>query len=64
MSKAFHAFAVQNRLSVWLSFCTLIVAATMMHPTGASLIAIFFVALGIFAVRTVAHIEGRTGGDG
>lgn len=55
----FHRFAVRNRLSIWLSFCALLPAATMMHPTGASLLALIMIALFIFAVRTVAHIEGR-----
>lgn len=54
-----HNFAVRNRVSIWLCFCTLIVAATMMHPTFASLIAIFILGFLVFAIRTVAHIEGR-----
>lgn len=54
-----HQFAVRNRVSIWLCFCALVVAATMMHPTFASLIAIGILAFLVFAIRTIAHIEGR-----
>lgn len=57
--KPLHNFAVRNRVSIWLCFCALIVSATMMHPTFASLIAIFILGFLVFAIRTVAHIEGR-----
>lgn len=58
-----HDFAVKNRVSIWLCFCALIVASTMMHPTFGSLIAIFIVGFLVFAIRTVAHIEGRYHND-
>jgi hypothetical protein len=57
--KSIESFVVKNRGSVWLSFMVLIVAATMMHPTGASLIAICVIGGLLAILRWVAHIEGR-----
>ena len=54
----FRGFVVQNKASVWLCFMVLIVASTMMHPTGASLIAIGIIAGLLFLLRWIAHIEG------
>ena len=54
-----HEFAVQNRASVWLSFTILVVAATMMHPTGASLFAIVIIGVLLTILRWVAHLEGK-----
>ena len=52
-------FIVQNRASIWLSFIVLVIAATMMHPTFASLIAIGLIAVALAVLRWVAHVEGR-----
>lgn len=53
-------FCVRNRVSVWLCFCSAIVTATMMHPSVASLIALFLNGVVLIAIRTVAHLEGRS----
>lgn len=45
--------------SIWLCFLAIIPAATMMHPTFASLIAVVILTMMVFAVRFVAHWEGR-----
>ncbi len=45
--------------SVWLCFVTTLPAATMMHPTFASLIAICFVLGGAFAIRAAARWEAK-----
>lgn len=62
MLDRFHGFLVRNNASIWIAFGTVIPAATMMHPTFASLVAILFVLGGVFTVRFVAHLEAR--GDG
>lgn len=48
----------KNKASIWLSFAVLVVAATMMHPTFASLLAMGIIAGLLWAVRWAAHIEG------
>ena len=48
-----------NTASIWLCFLTSLPAATMMHPTFASLVAICFGLAGTFAIRAVSHREGR-----
>lgn len=53
-------FVVKNRASIWLSFAVMIVAATMMHPTFASLLAMAIIAGLLFALRWAAHVEGRS----
>lgn len=56
-----HRFIVDNKASIWLIFGIMMVAATMMHPTGASLVALGIIfALG-WVLRWVAHVEGRHG---
>lgn len=45
--------------SAWLCFATIIPAATMMHPTGASIFSIILVTCLVFSVRFVARLEGR-----
>lgn len=57
MSK-FQACAVQNKASLWICFMVLIVAATMMHPSFASLIAIVIIAALLALLRWTAHVEG------
>ena len=51
--------ASQYRASIWLALTIGIVSSTMMHPTGASLIAIGMVVGLAFLLRAVAHWEGR-----
>lgn len=57
MSK-FQSSAVQNKASLWICFMVLIVAATMMHPSFASLISIVTIAGLLGALRRIAHSEG------
>jgi hypothetical protein len=55
----FHGFLIENKASIWICFMVLILAATMMHPTGASVITILMMAGLLLLLRFVAHIEGR-----
>lgn len=55
----FHGFLVENRASIWIAFMVLILAATMMHPTGASVVTILLMAALLAVMRWVAHLEGR-----
>ena len=52
-------FFVRNRASIWLSFLIAIVAATMMHPSFASMVSMVLIGALLVALRAVAHIEGR-----
>lgn len=56
--KVIRSFARRNSLSVWLSFVTACVAATMMHPTISSLVALVIILILLALIRWVAHIEG------
>lgn len=52
-------FCVRNRLSIWLIFLSASLTATMMRPSGGAVVT-FLINLGLlFAVRAVAHLEGR-----
>lgn len=51
-----------NHTSTWLMVGVLLPAATMMHPTFASLIAIGVIIVLLFALRWVAHMEGYAAG--
>ncbi len=53
-------FIVRNNVSVWLCFMVMIVAATMMHPSFASLLSIGVIAVLLIILRWVAHIEGSS----
>lgn len=53
----------RSKASVWLSFAVLLPAATMMHPTGASLLALGIIMALVFLMRFVAHLEGRALGE-
>jgi hypothetical protein len=55
----FRTFVVQNKASVWIAFCIAIVAATMMHPTFASVLSIIAIGALLCVLRWVAHMEGR-----
>jgi len=53
-------FLVRRHISAMLMVGIWGVAATMMHPTGASLLALGFITVGLFTLRAVAHVEGST----
>jgi len=59
MSRGTRLFVVRNRASIWLCFAVMVVAATMMHPTFASLLAMCLIAILLALVRWTAHVEGR-----
>lgn len=48
-----------NHASAWIACSIVAVSATMMHPTGASLVAVGLVAALLVVLRWVAHMEGR-----
>ena len=52
-------FLVRNNVSVWLVVVSLMVTATMMHPTFASLLTLTLNTGVLFALRMVARAEGR-----
>jgi hypothetical protein len=54
-----HQLMVENRASIWLAFVVLVLAATMMQPSFASLVTILLIAAFLFALRWAAHLEGR-----
>lgn len=53
--------AVRSKASAWVALVIFVVAATMMHPTFASLIAEALIGVLLFLMRWLAHIEGRHG---
>lgn len=54
-------FAIRNRASIWLAVSVLVISSTMMRPSLASLIAIGIIAILVFALRGIAHLEGASG---
>lgn len=54
-----HGALAKNRVSAWIGFGVACIAATMMHPTGASLFALILIGIGLFVMRLVAHHEAR-----
>lgn len=52
-------FCVRNRLSIWMVFFSIALTATMMHPSFSAMMTLFLNAGWLFALRTVAHLEGR-----
>lgn len=56
-------FMIRNRASIWLCFMVMIVASTMMTPHFGSLLAIGIIAILVFTLRTIAHIEGHASAD-
>jgi hypothetical protein len=54
-----NALFAQKRLSLWLSFAALLLAATQMSPGFATLITIVLVGGLLLVARFVAHLEGK-----
>ena len=59
MASRLGRMGVRSRASLWLALTILVVAATMMHPTFASLLAIALIAVLLLALRWAARLEGR-----
>lgn len=56
----FGEWALRNKLTLWLSFMTVIPVATVMpHASFASLAAITGTMGMMFVMRFIAHLEGR-----
>ena len=55
----FDKFVVQNKVSLWLIFVVLIISASMMHPSFATLIALSVEACVLVALRHCAHVEAH-----
>lgn len=53
------AFAIRTKASGWVGLIILVTAATMMHPTFASLIAEALIGFLLILMRWLAHFEGR-----
>lgn len=51
--------AVRTNASLWLCLVIVVLAATMMHPTGASLLSILLIGVLLAAVRWTARREGE-----
>lgn len=48
-----------HRVSLWMTIFCMIVAAIMCAPTWSAFIGMVILTAGMFAMRTVAHIEGQ-----
>lgn len=59
MHKALVQVAAKRRLSVWLCIASIVIAATMMHPTWVGFFSIGVLAVMIFTVRAISQLEGH-----